>query len=86
MVTLYTVKEYVRHMIKRIAGRQKCHRTTAVNLLFFIGRILGNGTFPDFCHLSFCAEVRAPSPHRLNLMLYYQHTGQRELSNFISKE
>lgn len=53
MVTLYTVKEYVRHMIKRIAGRQKCHRTTAVNLLFFIGRILGNGTFPDFCHPSF---------------------------------
>lgn len=35
MVTLYTVKEYVRHMIKRIAGRQKCHGTTAVNLLFF---------------------------------------------------
>lgn len=86
MVTLYTVKEYVRHMIKRIAGRQKYHGTTAVNLLFFIGRILGNGTFPDFCHLSFCAEVRAPSPHCLNLVLYYQHTRQRELSNFISKE
>ena len=49
MVTLYTVKEYVRHMIKRIAGHQKCHGATAVNLLFSIGRILGNGTFPNFC-------------------------------------
>ena len=53
MVTLYTVKEYVRHMIKRIAGRQKCHGTTAVNLLFSIGRILGNGTFPNFCPFIF---------------------------------